>query len=80
MASGTPMSDRTREALADSLRQTYLIDDRLPDWFFRIDEVANNAYRAEGTDLWGRTAGTVDRNDERALDRCVEEARAIRAQ
>lgn len=75
MTSDAPITDRTRKALGDSLRQAYPIDDRLPDWFFRLGEVANNVYRAEGIDLRGRTSTVVDTNDRRALDRCVEEAR-----
>jgi len=62
------------------VRKAYPIDDRAPGWFFRCREQSNNVWRAEGTDLWGRTVGATDSDDVRVLNQCIRMAEDINTQ
>jgi hypothetical protein len=59
----------------DTVRRDFPIADRVPGWFFRVDEVSNGAYRAIGTDLWGRRTETAGSDPEHALADCIDWAR-----
>ncbi len=62
------------------IRKTFPIDNRVPGWFFRCEEQSNNVWRAEGTDLWGRTVGATDSDYDRVLNQCIRMAEDINAQ
>ena len=62
------------------VRKAFPIDNRVPGWFFRCEEQSNSVWRAEGTDLWGRTVGATDSDDVRVLDQCIRMAEGINAQ
>jgi len=51
-----------------------------PGWFFKIEEVANGVYRAEGTDLYGRAISCDGHNPDSLLERCNKDASEIQAQ
>jgi hypothetical protein len=60
--------------------ERFPIADRVPGWFFRLEELSAGAWIAEGTDLWGRKV-TQDGHDERILlESCCEAARRINSQ
>jgi len=60
------------------VRAKYPVSDRLPGWFFRVNEESPGHYVAEGTDLWGRTVSVSSGED--ALERAVEAAREVESQ
>jgi hypothetical protein len=64
---------------AETIRE-FPIADRLHGWFFRLREVSAGAYRAEGTDLWGRTVSQSGTDEESLLRECVEAAKRIQSQ
>ena len=53
------------------------INDRVPGWFFRVDEISAGAYEAAGTDLWGRQVSCHRDDPDVALAKCVADATAI---
>lgn len=59
------------------VHQRYPLADRLPGWFFRVEESSPGHFVAEGTDLWGRVVSISGGDD--ALARAVEAARGIGA-
>jgi len=52
---------------------------RAAGWFFRINEVSMGVYKAEGTDVWGRTVGRTGTDPDKLLAECEEDARGIPA-
>jgi hypothetical protein len=38
-------------------KRRYPLVDRVPGWFFRVEEISPGAWRVDGTDLYGRTVG-----------------------
>ncbi len=58
------------EALAE-----YPIAGLLPGWYFRLRETSNQAWLAEGTDLWGRQVSC--RVEEGEIEPCVAMARSV---
>lgn len=59
------------------MRQDYPIADRLPDWYFRITETSNNAWLAEGSDLWGRKVSCQGYDQDELLAECIERAKKL---
>src|SRR5688572_24376536 len=59
---------------ASYIRKKYPIDDRFPDWFFRVTEVSAGVYLAEGTDRAGRTVSDTGADPDQLLERCVSDA------
>ena len=62
----------------DIVRAKYPLSDRLPGWFFRVDEESPGHYVAKGTDLWGRTVSISSSED--ALERAIDAARNVESQ
>lgn len=52
----------------------------LPDWTLHFDEVSNNVYKVVLTDSFGRQAGTMDHDLDRAIKTCEEYAFDIEKQ
>jgi hypothetical protein len=61
--------------LRDVLRQ-YPIAHELAGWFFRLDALPRSRWRAQGTDLWGRTV-VCDGSSEDVLFDCVSKAKRL---
>lgn len=68
---------KVRGKSTDELIEEYPIADRLPNWFFRVVEVSNNAWQAEGSDRWGRKVSRTGGDPDSLLEACIEDARNI---
>ncbi len=66
-----------RERSTEELIEEYPIADRLTNWFFRVVEVSNNAWRAEGSDRWGRKVSRNGGDPDTLLEACIADARSI---
>jgi hypothetical protein len=55
----------------------YPIVDVLPGWFFRIEEIANGAYRGEGKDLIGREVACSGSDRDEVIEKLKSYAVAI---
>ena len=55
----------------------YPIADRVPGWFFRVEEISAGAWRVEGTDLDGRTVARTGSDPHELLAECCEDARKV---
>jgi hypothetical protein len=69
----------TRLSRAELLTN-FPIDNLVDGWFFRVKETSPNAWRADGTDAWGRTVSCQGGDDQSVLDECAQMARAINGQ
>ena len=56
------------------------IDHLIPGWFFRVTETSNGAWRADGSDPWGRQVSCQGDDDQSTLEQCAQQARGINAQ
>lgn len=63
----------------EAVIKEYPIAGRLPNWYFRVVEVSNNAWRAEGRDLWGRKVSRMGGDPEALLEACIADAQSILA-
>jgi Immunity protein 27 len=62
------------------VRSQYPIGGEVKGWYFRLEEVSNGYWRAEGTDLWGRKV-TCHGSDEASLvHECAALARQVDGQ
>ena len=59
------------------LRTQYNIEGLVENWFFRVDEISNNVYRAEGADLWGRKVEYTGLDPDELLESCAQYAREV---
>jgi len=59
------------------IARAFPIADRLPGWFFRIDERSAGVYEVEGIDLRRRSVRSEGTNPDRVLNECVAMARGI---
>lgn len=66
-----------RELSTAELTEQYPITDRVPNWYFRVVEVSNNAWQAEGSDLWGRKVSRSGGDPDALLEACIADARSI---
>lgn len=62
------------------LRKTHRISALVPGWFFRVRETSNNAWLAEGKDIWGRIVSCRGSDDQDALKKCAKQAQDINQQ
>lgn len=60
--------------------EEYPIDGKLPNWYFRVRETSNNAWLAEGSDIWGRKVSRAGGYPETLLAACIEDAAKIISQ
>ncbi|HEX5009833.1 MAG TPA: hypothetical protein VFY71_05490 [Planctomycetota bacterium] len=60
------------------VRRTHPIADRVPGWFFRVEERSPGQWYAEGIDLWGRKVAITADDDERALSTCIADVQEIK--
>jgi hypothetical protein len=54
----------------DELRRDFPIDDLVPGWFFRVEEISAGAYKASGVDAWGRLVESTGGNPDSVLADC----------
>lgn len=59
------------------IRRDFPLDDLVPGWFFRVDEVSAGVYVAEGNDLQGRTVSKQGFDAEALLRACVQYAQRL---
>lgn len=59
------------------MKRRFPISDRVPGWFFRLEEVSAGAYLAEGADLCGRQASRTGADPEAVLEACMADARTL---
>ncbi len=64
-----------RKLDAASVVAEYPLDGLLAGWFFRVREVSQGAWLAEGTDLWGRLVSHQGAEPEALLSQCVVAAK-----
>ncbi len=60
--------------------QQYPITDRVPGWYFKVEETSPGGYEAEGTDLWGRTVSHHLADPDAVLIACIADAQVIAAE
>ena len=65
---------------AAKVAREYPLADLVEGRYFKIEEVSASAYRAEGTDLWGRRVSHSGADPDEALAKCAEYARCVIAQ
>jgi hypothetical protein len=58
-------------------KRRYPLVDRVPGWFFRVEEISPGAWRVDGTDLYGRTVGRTGSNPDELLTECCADAAEI---
>ena len=63
---------------ATEVSQEYPISNLVDGWYFRVQEVSANVYKAQGTDLWNRQVSYVSTNPDEALAKCKEYALRIK--
>ncbi len=56
------------------------IDELVPGWFFRVREISNNAWQADGSDQWGRKVSCQGNDYQSVLDECAQQAGVINVQ
>ena len=61
----------------DEMLESFPIEGRLPDWYFRIRETSASAWLVEGSDVWGRRVARSGGDPDELLEACVRDARAI---
>jgi len=71
------MKQWVRPLTEDGLLEDFPIRSRLDGWFFRINEVSGGVYRADGTDVWGRTVARDGTDPDKLLAECEADARAV---
>jgi hypothetical protein len=59
------------------VKRQFPLADLVPDWFFRINEISNGGYKAEGTDLWGRQVSRSGSDPDVLLVECAKDAQRI---
>jgi hypothetical protein len=64
---------------ASEVQREYPIADRLPGWFFRMQEVSNGCWIVEGTDLWGRQVSDSGTDEQVLLESCIAAAERVNA-
>ncbi len=55
----------------------YPIKSKIQGWFFKVTEISNNAYEAEGTDLFGRLVSKQGNDPEQLLVLCEQDIQKI---
>lgn len=58
----------------EEVLKRFPIADLLAGWYFRVEETSAGAYRAEGTDLFGRTVSLSGADSKRLLEECAASA------
>ena len=66
-----------RARTSQDMLKDYPIDRQVPDWYFRIREISNNAWTAEGCDRWGRKVARSGGNPDELLESCVRDTKVI---
>ena len=61
----------------DDLLRDFPIADFLDGWYFRVSEVANQCYRAEGSNLLRQEVACSGNTPEEALEKCKRYALEI---
>jgi hypothetical protein len=74
-----PTQQKLAKTTTEMLRE-YPIDGKLPNWYFRVRETSNNAWLAEGSDIWGRKVARAGGDPETLLAACIEDAAKIISQ
>jgi hypothetical protein len=73
------MKKLRRVATREAMLKRYDREDLVEGWFFRVREVSNGLYRAEGEDRYGRTVGRSGSNPALLLMQCADDARTVGA-
>jgi hypothetical protein len=60
--------------------KSFPINDQLDGWYFRIEEVSNNVYEVEGSDLYGRLVSIKGTEPDKLLGECVQKAAKIKSE
>nr|WP_320012429.1 hypothetical protein [uncultured Desulfobulbus sp.] len=57
--------------------KSYPLKSNVQGWYFRISEIANNAYQVEGTDRFGRIVSRQGDNPDELIQSCEEYAKEL---
>ena len=71
------MRQEVQPLSAAKVAREYPLTDLVEGWYFKVEEVSAGAYRAEGTDLWGRRVSYSGADADEALAKCTEYARGV---
>jgi hypothetical protein len=58
------------EKLTNEELFNFPLENIVPDWYFRIEEISQNYFRVTGTDSWGRLISRDGVNPEVLLSEC----------
>ena len=61
----------------EEVERQFPLAELVPGWFFRVTEISNNGYKAEGTDLWGRQVSRSGSDPDVLLAECAKDAERI---
>lgn len=74
------MKFNIQKADVEQIKAQFPITGPVPGWFFRMEEISNNVYRVEGTDLFGRTVSRDGIGPASLLEKCFKDAEKIQCQ
>ena len=64
----------------EQLKEKFPITGLVPGWFFKVEELSNCVFLAEGTDLFGRVVSHNGTDPDLLLDKCQNDAKRILAE
>lgn len=59
------------------LLKDYPITGSIEDWYFRVTEISAGVWRAEGSDVYGRTVQREGPDRDAVLAQCEQDARSM---
>jgi len=71
------MKKEIRKQSESEILKSYPIKGKLIGWYFRVVETSNNAWEAEGSDLWGRKVQCSGFDPEALIAETVEMAKQL---
>ena len=74
------MKKEIEQLNVEKVLKNYPIIDLVENWYFRVEEISQGHYIAEGTDLFNRRVFYSSGDDNEALSKCKEYAIEINKQ
>ncbi len=71
---------KTAKFSVEKITKQFPISDLVENWYFRVDEISQGHYKAEGTDLYSRRVSFSNSDYDKALLKCVEYAIEVNKQ
>jgi len=71
------MGQKIRKRSEKEVLRDYPIKSSVADWYFRITEIANNAYEVVGIDLYGKLLSRQGVNPDELFRLCEKDAQKL---